>query len=182
MIAVVDTETTYSDDVMSLGVVIARKDDLSRVGSLYYVFPEECRKSAMYSDVLYMKGQDVIRKSRKDSLMELRQCFKERGVQAIFAYNAKFDRTHLPELSDYVWRDIMRLAAYRQHNPFIPDHVPCCKTGRMKSGFGVEAIMRMISGDKRYNEVHNALCDADDELKIMQLLGHAADLYPEVRG
>lgn len=115
-IAVIDTETTYYDDVMSIGIVIADSTDLKADMSLYYVFPEEC------------------------------------------------------------WK----LAAYRQYNPCIPEDAPCYKTGRLKSGYGVESIMRMLSGARNYSEVHNALCDAEDELKIMQLLKLDIDRYPEI--
>jgi len=40
--------------------------------------------------------------------------------------------------------------------------------------------MGMFSGARNYSEVHNALCDAEDELKIMQLLKLDIDRYPEI--
>ena len=179
-IAVIDTETTYYDDVMSIGIVIANREDLSRQKTLYYVFPEQCGKPAMFGNVLFIEGQEVIRLCRQDALREIDGILKEWNVTMIFAYNALFDKGHLPELAGYVWRDIMKLAAYRQYNPYIPEEIPCYRTGRMKSGYGVECILRMISQDSGYAEVHNALCDAEDELRIMQLLGHEAGLYPEI--
>ncbi len=93
------------------------------------------------------------------------------------AYNAKFDLNHLPELSDYTWCDIMKLASNKKYNPKIPANVECFKNGRMKSGYGVENILRMLLGTNRYNETHNAFYDAVDELKIVQLLGHPIDMY-----
>ena len=179
-IAVIDTETTYYDDVMSIGVVIADGNSLEKLHSVYYVFPEECCKPAMYSNVLYMKGQEVIEKCREDAICDILALFEEYNVKSIFAYNALFDLGHLPELSGFTWKDIMRLAAYRQFNPYIPEDIECYKTGRLKSGYGVESIMRMIHGDRNYSEVHNALCDAEDELKIMQMLGHRIKEYPRV--
>ncbi len=47
-------------------------------------------------------------------------------------------------------------------------------------GYGVESILRMLSGDCGYCEVHNAICDAMDELTIMRLLGHSIDAYGEI--
>lgn len=41
----------------------------------------------------------------------------------------------------------------------------------MKRGYGVENIFRMLSKNDGYNEMHNSLLDAQDELKIMELLG-----------
>jgi hypothetical protein len=95
----------------------------------------------------------------------------------VFAYNASFDRNHLPELRSFRWFDIMRLAAYRQFNPKIPDSAPLFSTGRMKRGYGVEAMLRLLSGDPGYHESHNAFFDALEELEIMRLLGHRLKDY-----
>ena len=75
----------------------------------------------------------------------------------------------------------MRLAAYRQYNSAIPDTAECWKTGRLKWGYGVEDILKMLSKDRRYRETHNAVSDAEDELKIMQLLGHEIGQYEIAR-
>ena len=161
-------------------IVIADREDLRKQMSLYYVFPEQYRKPSMFGRVLFLSGQTAVRKCREDAMREILEIFREWNVTILFAYNALFDKGHLPELSGYVWKDIMKLAAYRQYNSFIPEDVPCCRTGRLKSGYGVERVMRMITQDAGYAEVHNALCDAEDELRIMQLLGHDAVLYPDI--
>ena len=93
------------------------------------------------------------------------------GVTSLFAYNAGFDRNHLPELRCFDWYDIMRIAIYRQHNPKIPACADCYSTGRMKRGYGVESMLRLLSGNCTYRETHNALFDALDELEIVRLLG-----------
>ena len=81
------------------------------------------------------------------------------------------------DLSAFRWYDIIKVAAYRQYNSKIPQSAECCKTGRLKRNYGVEPMMRMLSGDYSYFETHNALFDALDELKIMQLLGFTLDKY-----
>ena len=116
--------------------------------------------------------------TRSEAIADLRSWFQQYGVVSIFAYNACFDRNHLPELRDYDWYDIMRLAAYRQHNAKIPANADCCSTGRLKRGYGVEAMLRLLSGKRGYCETHNALYDALDELEIMRLLGHGLEAYP----
>lgn len=83
-------------------------------------------------------------------------------------------------MRDFVWHDIMRMAAYRQYNPNIPKDAECWATGKLKSGFGVESIMRMLTGDKWYYETHNAVIDAIDELTIMALLGYPPEQYPNI--
>ena len=71
----------------------------------------------------------------------------------------------------------MRLAAYRQYNPAIPGSADCYKTGRLKRGYGVEDVLRMLRKNSKYSETHNAVLDAQDELEIMQLLGYEIKEY-----
>lgn len=110
-------------------------------------------------------------------MAELRDLFAASGVRDLYAYNACFDRNHLPELRSYRWYDIMRIAAYRQTNPAIPQRAECFSTGRLKRGYGVEPMLRLLSGRSSYRETHNALDDALDELKIMALLGRPCGDY-----
>ena len=111
---------------------------------------------------------------------DLKDLFDSNGVKDLLAYNASFDKRHLPELHDgFSWRDIMKVAAYKQHNPHIPNHMPCCGTGRLRRGYGVEQMLRIL-GKKDYSETHNAIVDARDELMIMKKLGYEIDYYPEI--
>ncbi|MFZ3131550.1 MAG: hypothetical protein WA125_10740, partial [Desulfosporosinus sp.] len=86
-----------------------------------------------------------------------------------------------PELRHLDWHDIMKLAAYRQHNSKIPNHSECYGTGRLKRGYGVESVYRMLSDNFEYCELHNALTDAMDELEIMRLLNLELDRYALAR-
>ena len=100
------------------------------------------------------------------------QLFQQFDVSIISAYNARFDKFHLPELSKFKWFDIMKLAAYKQHNKFIPEGIEIyANSGRIKKGFGVEPVYRMVTGRIEYKEKHNGYHDALDELVIMQQLG-----------
>ena len=175
--AVVDTETNWNDEVMSIGVVIADAKTQEKSDSIYYIITPEYRVGGMFSNELRPDGEDVHIADRRQALQEIRQWLDSYHVQKLFAYNASFDRNHLPEYAGYQWYDIMRLAAYRQYNRAIPDTADCYKTGRLKWGYGVEAVLKMLSGDKRYRETHNAVSDAEDELRIMQLLGHEISVY-----
>ena len=83
----------------------------------------------------------------------------------------------MPELQSYKWFDIIKKAAYKQYNPKISENADCCGTGRLKRDFGVEPITRLLSGNRSYYEVHNAVCDAVDELRIIELLGYAIEDY-----
>ena len=175
--AVIDTETNWNDEVMSIGAVIADAKTQEKSDSIYYIITPEYRVGGMFSNELRPDGEDVHIADRRQALQEIRQWLDSYHVQKLFAYNASFDRNHLPEYAGYQWYDIMRLAAYRQYNRAIPDTADCYKTGRLKWGYGVEAVLKMLSGDKRYRATHTAVSDAEDELRIMQLLGHEISVY-----
>lgn len=176
--AVIDTETNWYDAVMSIGVIIADADTFEPIASKYYIITPEHKVGGMFSHTLFFEDKKLnFECSRKMALDDLVSCFDTNKVADIFAYNASFDYRHLPELSAFTWYDIMKLAAYRQHNPKIPQNADCYKTGRLKCGYGVEAILRLLSDDAQYCEQHNALTDAHDELKIMSFLQHKLDRY-----
>lgn len=177
-IVVIDTETTWTDQVMSIGAVIADAKDYQLIDSRYYLITPECRQGGMYSGALKIDGiPEAICGSRAKVLSDLKYWLKMYEVNSVFAYNAAFDKKHMPELGNYNWFDIMRLAAYRQYNCRIPEEALCCKTGRLKSNYGVEAMYILLSGDQGYYEKHNGWQDAVDELKIMEMLGHPLEVY-----
>lgn len=180
--AVIDTETNFDDEVISIGVVIADRNTFEPVDRLYCILSPEYQKPAMYSYALSNERApiDAI-VDRKESIRRVQVLLQSYQVQALFAYNARFDKGHLPEFMHYPWYDILRLAAYRQYNHAIPTWCECCCTGRMKRGYNAEAIYKMLSGNRYYAEVHNALTDAEDELTIMRLLGHDIQVYEIAR-
>ena len=176
--AVIDTETTWSDEVMSIGTVVADSDTFDLIEKKYYILTPFKGYGGMYTYALY--ADDIkpdLECSRAKAVDELRRFLFAHGVETIFAYNAAFDYRHMPELNHLIWHDIMKLAAYRQHNPKIPSCAECYGTGRLKRGYGVESIYRLLSEDLAYCEMHNALTDAIDELEIMRLLNHNLDRY-----
>ncbi len=176
--AVLDTETNWKDEVMSIGVVLADSKTFETVDSRYYVFTPECEVGGMYSGVLDLVRTMPTRYAlRQTAMEEITGWLSRWGVTKLFAYNARFDRNHLPEISWLCWYDIMRIAAYRQHNVHISANAPCCRTGRLKNHYGVEPMLQLLSGDVNYAETHNALFDAMDELQIMKLLGLELSRY-----
>ena len=176
-IAVIDTETTWDDDVMSIGVVVADDRHFSEIAFEYYIIDPIYKKGGMFSNTLMIRGLKPNVCSRRDAIMDIRRLLISLDVSKIFAYNACFDKRHLPELFDYTWHDIMKVAAYKQYNKKIPDDMNLCRTGRIRSGYGVEEIIRLLSGNAGYCEYHNAVMDAKDELKLMQLLNLPISMY-----
>jgi hypothetical protein len=50
----------------------------------------------------------------------------------------------------------MKIAAYRQHNPHLPDSEEYCGTGRLKKDYNAERLYKLLSGNSSYKELHNA--------------------------
>lgn len=177
--ALIDTETTWSGALMTAGILIVEEGTLNIVDYKYYVNKDSLSEGGMYEHVIHIKG--LKEESTSSTKIESAICkfLDKYSISSIFAYNASFDKKVLPCLSGYHWHDIMHLAAYKQYNPAIPKSAKCCSTGRLKSGYGVESIMRLF-GYENYFEMHNALVDAKDELEIMKNLGHSVSVYPEL--
>lgn len=176
--AVIDTETTWQDKVMSIGIVIADAETFELKDKKYYILTPFKNQGGMYSNVLYAGGIKPDMECSRDDAMADIICFLENNsVTDIYAYNAMFDCKHLHELQMYNWYDIMRLAAYKQFNSKIPPDAELYSTGRLKRGYGVESIYRMLSGNAEYCEMHNALQDAVDELEIMRMLNFKTERY-----
>ena len=133
--AVIDTETNWSDQVMSIGTIIADANTFQLIDSKYHILPVECQIGGMFESTLFIETPVTpLLCTRKSAIEDIKSWFSRYGIRSILAYNACFDRNHLPELRDYDWYDIMRLAAYRQSNPKIPKNADCYATGRMKRG------------------------------------------------
>ena len=175
--AVIDTETNWNDEVMSIGIVIADTETMKKTDSKYYIIDPEYTVGGMFSSELKTTEKEAHITGRKQALKEISRWLDSCQVRKLFAYNASFDKKHLPEYASYQWYDIMRLAAYQQYNKAIPASAECCKTGRLKRGYGVEDVLQMLSRNNRYRETHNAVTDAEDELQIMKLLGYEISEY-----
>lgn len=180
--AVIDTETNFQDQVMSIGIVLADAHTFQPIVSRYYILPEEAAVSGMYSDALNLAEAEITKHcNRREATQEIVALLRQYGLPRIFAYNASFDKNHLYELASFTWCDIMWMSAYKQFNPSIPDDAEINKSGRLKRGAGVEPTMRRLCGDISYHETHNALLDALDELEIMRRLGHSIEQYARPR-
>ncbi|MBE7078349.1 MAG: hypothetical protein E7380_00595 [Clostridiales bacterium] len=178
--AVIDTETSWDNEVISIGIVVAEEISFQAVDRKYYVIKPTYKSGGMYACALKLNDRDTIICKRKKAVEDILLFLQKYSISSIFAYNAKFDCAHLPELNKFKWYDIMSVAAYKQYNCAIPLDAECCKTGRLKTGYGVESIMRMFCNYKKYFETHNAMQDALDELKIMELLRVDIRIYKSI--
>lgn len=97
--AVIDTETTWSDKVMSIGIAIADASSFELIDKKYYIITPECRLGGMYSYVLDVNDVKLdLEGSRSDVIRHISDTFKKYDIKSVFAYNAIFDYKHLPEM------------------------------------------------------------------------------------
>ncbi len=180
--AVIDTETTWANELMSIGVVISDSKNFNVADKRYYILLPYKNHGAMYSSELYING--IVPDSEGDRMSIIRELSKflsDWNINKIFAYNALFDRSRLPELNCFAWYDIMKIACNKLYNKKIPDSAECYSTGKLKRGYGVENIYRLLSDNIKYRETHNALYDAADELFIMKMLELEIESYDTVK-
>ncbi len=175
--AVIDTETTWTNKLMSVGIAIAEKDSMKIIETAYYILTPEYHEGDLYTDRLFLDYSHPQIVSRKEAIEKINQRLKKHEIDSIYAYNARFDFNVLEELRNYRWFDILRIAAYKQYNRAIKENADCYKTGRLKHHYGVEAIMNLLVPSRHYHETHNAVFDAMDEQSIMVLLGVKLEDY-----
>lgn len=75
--AVIDIETNWNNEVMSIGIVIAEKDTFKKVDDLYFIFDPEYKVGGMFSRVLPVKERkpkDILL-SRKKSMKKINAAF-----------------------------------------------------------------------------------------------------------
>ena len=72
--AVIDTETTWDDAVMSIGMVIADTETFALVDKRYYILTPFKDHGGMYSDALYANGiKPDLECSREKAMAELQK-------------------------------------------------------------------------------------------------------------
>ncbi len=175
--AVIDVETNYNNQVMSIGMVISDWENIDVINKKYFILQDEYLVGGIYADIAKKLETPTITTTRRNAILEIKKFLNEYNIRTLFAYNAAFDCAALPELSHFDWYDIMQLAAYKQYNKKIPEDAEICNTGRLKKNYGVESILRMLSENDEYVETHHALVDAIDELEIIKLLGYGFEFY-----
>lgn len=86
-IAVIDTETNWVDQVMSIGTVLADSETFRPLDARYYLFPAECQIGGMYEKALCLPTPAApISLPREKAMADIALWLRKQRVQAIFAY------------------------------------------------------------------------------------------------
>lgn len=59
MFAVIDTETTWRDEVMSIGIAVSDFDSFALTDKRYYILTPYKYHGGMYTDTLYVRTPDL---------------------------------------------------------------------------------------------------------------------------
>ncbi|WP_341490022.1 hypothetical protein [Mesomycoplasma ovipneumoniae] len=175
-IAVIDVETNYENEVFSVGVVIADSADFQWFDKEYWIIENNLKVGAMYARNIWaplpleFREEINVVQTRQEMIAQLIHFLKFYEVKNWFSYTT-FDFRHLPELhKSFEHNDISIFAKSKQFNKHIPLNAELTKNGDLKRGWNAQDIYRLLTKDKCYIETHNALLDAMDELRIMELL------------
>ena len=71
--AVIDTETNWNDEVMSIGVLIANSRNFNHTDSRYYILPREEKVGGMYSKAMRKTTHEILTGHRFDVIDDLKQ-------------------------------------------------------------------------------------------------------------
>ena len=70
--AVIDTETNWNNEVMSIGVLIARCRNFKKTDSRYYILPIEEKMGGMYSKSMRNTTHEIITGHRVEVIDDLK--------------------------------------------------------------------------------------------------------------
>lgn len=154
---------------MTVGAVVA-DENFDVKDQIYLMSFGAFMQGGLYKDRVYKTSLCPNKMHTSEMIETINSFYEKNNCEMIFAYNAPFDKKLLPSLPQDRWYDIMKVAAYRQHNPYLPDGEEYCGTGRLKKDYNAERIYKLLSGNGKYKEMHNAFQDACDELAIMKMM------------
>lgn len=81
--AVIDTETNWDNEVMSIGVVIAEDGDFEALESKYIIIEKAAKRGGMFSNTLWVKGQDPEVTDREGAIAGLIEFLNENQAGGI---------------------------------------------------------------------------------------------------
>lgn len=163
---------------MTIGAVVAN-DQFEIIDQIYLMSFGAYMQGGLYKDRVYKTSFCPNEMHTPEMLETIRKFYDKHNCEMVFAYNAPFDKKLITSLPPDQWYDIMKIAAYRQYNPHLPDNEEYCGTGRLKKDYNAERLYKLLSGNKDYKEMHNAFQDACDELAIMKLMKVPLDVYKQ---
>ncbi len=82
--AVIDTETNWNDEVMSIGIVVADSETRKKVDSRYYIIDPEYKVGGMFSYELRLDREGTHVADRKHALKSMKHWLDAYHVQKLF--------------------------------------------------------------------------------------------------
>ena len=79
--AVIDTETNWENDVMSIGIVIAEDEQFEAIDYKYIILDEAARVGGMYTYAMLLKGQNPELLKKKKAIEAIKAFLDTHGVE-----------------------------------------------------------------------------------------------------
>ena len=98
-ILVIDTETTWENNLMTVGAVAANSN-FEILDMFYGGIDSALKRGGKYSYIVKEKKLEMDRTTEDKLLTSLYEFYKKNNCEKIFAYNATFDKRLLPSLPD----------------------------------------------------------------------------------
>jgi hypothetical protein len=179
-IAIIDTKTNYIDNAISVGVAIVNTNNWQLQQAQYYLISPELINNHQYDNLNIAHVYKSYFGQLSDVENHIRKLLSDYNVTNIYAYNATFVFQSLPGLQLYFWYDIMKIAAYKQYNKYLPQNIEYLENGRIKYGYGIKNIMEYLTQTYFFYTNH-ALYDVLDEIRIMKMLELNIEEYNQAK-
>lgn len=163
---------------MTVGAVVAN-EDFEIQDMIYLMSFGAYMQGGLYKDRVYKTSLCPNKMHTNEMIAQIRDFYDKNNCEMVFAYNASFDKKLITSLPQDQWYDILKIAAYKQFNPYLPEDEEYCGTGRLKKDYNAERLYKLLSGNAGYKEMHNAFQDACDELAIMRMMKVPLDVYKQ---
>lgn len=177
--AIIDTKTNYYGNAISIGVVVVNSH-FEIQQAQYYLIPEE-----LIHDHNHKDDFDIIHVYKTyfgrlfDCENHIRTLMNQYNITNIYAYNAFYVKKSLPEMNNYNWFDIAKVATYKQYNHELPLDADYDENGQLLR-YAMKNVIELMM-KTYYKCVNHALYNALDELKIMKLIGLPIEKYSHTK-
>ena len=178
-VAIIDTKTNYLGNAISIGVAIVNAQ-FEIQQAQYYLIPEELMNEHASKD-----DYDIVHVYKTyygrlfDCQNHIRTILNQYNITNIYAYNAFYVKQTLPEMNNYNWFDVARIATYKQYNHKIPINTKCDENGQLLRYTLSNVMELMTNGYYRY--VNHALYNALDIIQLMKYIGLSIDKYEHAK-
>ncbi len=175
-IAIISVKTNSMGHAIAIGVAVIDANQWQLQQAQYYIISDELLCYYTYDNIYLSHVYKSYFGKLGDVENHIRKTLTKYQITNIYAYNAQFVCKTCPGLHMYYWYDIMKIAAYKQYNSYLPSNIDYLDNGRIKYKYNIPHIMEYLN-ISYFRYVDHALYDVLDELRIMKTLNININTY-----